>query len=100
MVSATVSSVPFPSLNWIKLPSFLRLSCWRNGSGLVWCLLPPVADFPPDFKIGVLRGSNQEQWLQERDIKISQSVNQLSSLFRLLQIGRIDTFLADEICDE
>ena len=58
--------------------------------------LPQTADFPPNFKIGVLRGSNQEQWLQERNVKITQSVNQLSSLLRLLQIGRIDTFLADE----
>ena len=58
--------------------------------------LPQAADFPPDLKIGVLRGSNQEQWLQDKGIHITQSVNQLSSLLRLLQIGRIDTFLADE----
>lgn len=89
------SAIPQPQLDKVAIlsaPIVLEKWFWFSlAPGL-----PPVADFPPDFKIGVLRGSNQEQWLQERDIKISQSVNQLSSLFRLLQIGRIDTFLADE----
>lgn len=51
--------------------------------------------FPSTVRIGVLRGSNQEGWLQEHQIPIAQSVNQLSSLLRLLSIRRIDTLLVD-----
>lgn len=51
--------------------------------------------FPSTVRIGVLRGSNQEGWLQEHGIPIAQSVNQLSSLLRLLSIRRIDTLLVD-----
>lgn len=52
--------------------------------------------FPSGLKVGVLRGSNQEEWLQSKGIRIAQSVNQLPSLLKLLEIGRIDTFLVDE----
>lgn len=52
--------------------------------------------FPSALKVGVLRGSNQEEWLQRKGIRIAQSVNQLPSLLKLLEIGRIDTFLVDE----
>lgn len=52
--------------------------------------------FPAGLKVGVLRGSNQEEWLQGKGIRIAQSVNQLSSLLKLLEIGRIDAFLVDE----
>ena len=52
--------------------------------------------FPASVKIGVLRGSNQEEWLVGKGIRITQSVNQLPSLLKLLEIGRIDTFLVDD----
>lgn len=53
-------------------------------------------NFPTQLKIGVLRGSSQEEWLQNQHQGIAQAVNQLPSLIKLLEIGRIDTFLIDQ----
>ncbi len=54
------------------------------------------ADFPGDLRIGVIRGSNQESWLEGNGLHYSQQVNQLDSLFKLLAIGRVDIILVDQ----
>ena len=53
-------------------------------------------DFPGDLRIGVIRGSNQESWLEGAGLHYSQQVNQLDSLFKLLAIGRVDIILVDQ----
>ena len=54
------------------------------------------SDFPSDLRIGVIRGSNQESWLEGAGLHYSQQVNQLDSLFKLLAIGRVDIILVDQ----
>ena len=53
-------------------------------------------DFPRDLRIGVIRGSNQESWLEGVGLHYSQQVKQLDSLFKLLAIGRVDIILVDQ----
>lgn len=53
-------------------------------------------DFPGDLRIGVIRGSNQESWLEGVGLHYAQQVNQLDSLFKLLAIGRVDIILVDQ----
>lgn len=55
-----------------------------------------VENFPASLRIGVLRGSNQQSWLEENGWMPSQTVNHLNSLLRLLAIGRVDVILADQ----
>lgn len=89
------SSMPLPEIEpYARLSAPLVLEKW------FWFSFQPerlqTENFPADLRIGVLRGSNQEGWLQERHIPVAQVVNQLPSLLRLLAIGRVDTVLVDQ----
>jgi len=48
------------------------------------------------IKFGVIRGSTQALWLSENGYYIFQKVNKYEQLVKLLNIGRIDAYLADE----
>ncbi len=48
------------------------------------------------IKFGVIRGSSQSLWLKENGYYIFQIVNTYEQLIKLLNIGRIDAYLADE----
>lgn len=89
------STMPLPEIEpYGRLSAPLILEKW------FWFSLRPEllqrADFPATLRIGVVRGSNQEGWLQEQNIRVAQLVNQLPSLLRLLLIGRVDTVLIDQ----
>ncbi|WOD12411.1 transporter substrate-binding domain-containing protein [Pseudomonas sp. NyZ704] len=48
------------------------------------------------LRIGAVRGSNQLAWLLENGYAVEQQVSSTEQLFKLLDMGRIDTFLADQ----
>ncbi len=47
------------------------------------------------LQIGVLRESNQEEWLNQMGYRSNTAADRLEQLFKLLHKGRIDAFLAD-----
>ncbi|WP_174958996.1 substrate-binding periplasmic protein [Halopseudomonas pelagia] len=49
-----------------------------------------------ELRIGAVRGSNQLAWLLENGYAVEQQVSSTEQLFKLLDLGRIDTFLADQ----
>ena len=48
-----------------------------------------------DLRIGAVRSSNQATWLDTEGIPVTELVNEGMQLVRLVQAGRIDTFIAD-----
>lgn len=47
-------------------------------------------------RIGAVRGSNQLAWLLDGGYEVEQQVRSTEQLLQLLELGRIDTFLADQ----
>ena len=47
-------------------------------------------------RIGAVRGSNQLAWLLDGGSEVEQQVRSTEQLLQLLELGRIDTFLADQ----
>lgn len=60
---------------------------WRPGK--------PVPDLQQKLRYGVILGSHQALWLKEQGIKPELEVNDTAQLVQLLNIGRIDSFIAD-----
>ncbi|MED5439895.1 MAG: transporter substrate-binding domain-containing protein [Pseudomonadota bacterium] len=50
---------------------------------------------PKSLRIGAVRSSNQATWLDSEGIPVTELVNEGMQLVRLVQAGRIDTFIAD-----
>lgn len=50
---------------------------------------------PKSLRIGAVRSSNQATWLDTEGIPVAELVNEGMQLIRLVQAGRIDTFVAD-----
>lgn len=48
------------------------------------------------LRIGAVRGSNQLAWLLDAGYVVEQQVRSTEQLLQLLELGRIDTFLADQ----
>lgn len=48
------------------------------------------------LRIGAVRGSNQLAWLAEHGYAVEQQVSSTEQLLKLLGLGRIDAFLADQ----
>lgn len=48
------------------------------------------------LRIGAVRGSNQLAWLLDAGYFVEQQVRSTEQLLQLLELGRIDTFLADQ----
>lgn len=89
------SVMPLPEMEpYARLSSPLVLEKWYWFALQVRTL--QQAEFPRHLRIGVLRGSNQESWLEAQGWTAAQTVNHLDSLLRLLAIGRVDVILADQ----
>lgn len=55
-----------------------------------------AAQRKPALRIGAVRGSNQLAWLLDGGYEVEQQVRSTEQLLQLLELGRIDTFLADQ----
>ena len=53
-----------------------------------------------NLKVGAVRGSNQQTWLEQQGITVTNKLNTASQMFKLLENGRIDAFVADEAVSE
>lgn len=55
-----------------------------------------AAQRKPALRIAAVRGSNQLAWLLDAGYVVEQQVRSTEQLLQLLELGRIDTFLADQ----
>lgn len=88
------SSMPFVEMDqYATLSAPLALEKWY-WFGLSERLLYDES-FPLGRRLGGVLGSNQSGWLAERGISLSEEVTSIDQLVSLLEVGRIDAFLAD-----
>ncbi|MAX87852.1 MULTISPECIES: substrate-binding periplasmic protein [Thalassolituus] len=82
---------PSPELDEVatmSAPFALEKWYWYHASGL------DLSDVKT-LRIGAVRSSNQATWLDTEGIPVTELVNEGMQLVRLVQAGRIDTFIAD-----
>jgi ABC-type amino acid transport substrate-binding protein len=82
---------PSPELDAVatmSAPFALEKWYWYHTSGL------DLSDVK-NLRIGAVRSSNQATWLDTEGIPVTELVNEGMQLVRLVQAGRIDTFIAD-----
>jgi ABC-type amino acid transport substrate-binding protein len=82
---------PSPELDAVatmSAPFALEKWYWYHNKGLD---LSNVKN----LRIGAVRSSNQATWLDTEGIPVTELVNEGMQLIRLVQAGRIDTFIAD-----
>ena len=85
------TSGPSPELDAVatmSAPFALEKWYWYHSKGLDLSNLN-------NLRIGAVRSSNQATWLDTEGIPVTELVNEGMQLVRLVQAGRIDTFIAD-----
>ncbi len=88
----------FSATNMQRANRFAALSAPLALEKWYWYSNRPTTAEGPDteLRIGAVRGSNQLAWLLEHGYAVEQQVSSTEQLFKLLDLGRIDTFLADQ----
>lgn len=85
------TSGPSPELDAVatmSAPFALEKWYWYHSKGIDLSNLK-------NLRIGAVRSSNQATWLDTEGIPVTELVNEGMQLIRLVQAGRIDTFIAD-----
>ena len=85
------TSGPSPELDAVatmSAPFALEKWYWYHSKGLDLSNLN-------NLRIGAVRSSNEATWLDTEGIPVTELVNEGMQLVRLVQAGRIDTFIAD-----
>jgi len=83
-----------------QIDSFARLSAPLALEKWYWYSNQPAAPGLQEnrqrLRIGALRGSNQQVWLEQNGYNVVSQVGNHEQLLKLLQLERIDAFIADQ----